>query len=293
MDCFFSFTETRKRDFPLLEQSKNALQVPINVNLLDKPIVKAISSLLAADHQQDTAVRPMAIDGMHKRCESIRDYLETLSISPEYRNCLMDRVQNMDADMNGIYDRYAGRLVCLDPNHPQTPYFSSAEGGFRIDQSSDLTNGRGAGSTFFHESAHMLDWVIGRENGVENISSLYRLTDAVAADLEDALASTMRSEKCTYEKAQQILSAELGSHFDIASCVSDVFGGLTGNKVSGLWGHSADYWANRDRDFVGMEAFAEITEQRICNPEALAYTKKMMPKTYEVYQNIIMNAARC
>ena len=292
MDCFFTVTEIKRQDFPLLEYSKTALRNPINENLLDKPIVKEISSLSAAELQQNMSVRVMANDVTYRQNEATRGFLETLYISPEYKNRLVDRIQNMDADIKGLYDRYAGRLVCLDPNYPGTPYFSSAEGGFRVDQSADVNNALGAGSIFFHESAHMLDWLIGMENGVESISSLYRLTDAVAADLNDALTSIMRSENCTYEKAQQLLSAELQTHWDVSFCVSDVFGGLTANRVSGLWGHTADYWANRDWNSIGKEAFAEITQQRVCNPDAMAYTQKMMPRTCEVYQNIIANAAR-
>lgn len=292
MDCFFTVTEIKRHDFPLLEYSKTALQNPINENLLDKPIVKEISSLSAAEHQQDSMARVMGNDVTYRQNEVTHGFLEALNISPEYKNCLVDRIQNMDTGIKDLYDRYAGRLVCLDPNYPGTSYFSSTEGGFRVDQSADGSNVLGAGSTFFHESAHMLDWLIGKENGAESISSLYRLTDAVAADLNDALTSIMRSENCTYEKAQQLLSSELQSHWDVSFCVSDVFGGLTGNKVSGFWGHTADYWANRDRDGIGKEAFAEITQQRVCNPGALAYTQKMMPRTYEAYQNIVTNAAR-
>lgn len=292
MDCFFTVAEIKRQDFPLLEQSKIVLQGPINEHLLDKPIVKAIPSLSGTDHRQGMTVGMMTNDVTYKQYETTRDYLDALNISSEYKNCLVDRIQNADTDIKTLYDHYAGRLVCLDSNYSGTSYFSSTEGGFRVDQSADVNNALGAGSTFFHESAHMLDWLIGKENGVESISSLYRLTDAVAADLNDALSSIMYSEGCTYEKAQQLLSAELQSHWDVSFCVSDVFGGLTGNRVSGLLGHAADYWANRDRDSIGREAFAEITQQRVCSPSALAYTQKMLPRTYAVYQNIITNATR-
>ena len=54
----------------------------------------------------------------------------------------------------------------------------------------------------------------------------------------------------------------------------------------------------RDYDELAAKAksvsdrFAEITEQIACNTEALAFTKSMLPKTYEAYQNIITATVR-
>ena len=77
-----------------------------------------------------------------------------------------------------------------------------------------------------------------------------------------------------------------------SNCVSDIFGGLSGNKVVGIYGHSANYWAQRPRSAVGKEAFAEITADSASNPQTLAFTKKYMPKTYSAYQRIIKGARK-
>ena len=60
----------------------------------------------------------------------------------------------------------------------------------------------------------------------------------------DALSNIMKTENCSFEEAQTKLSDELWAHPTDSNCISNVFGGLSGNKVSGPWGHHSEYWAN-------------------------------------------------
>ena len=59
--------------------------------------------------------------------------------------------------------------------------------------------------------------------------------------------------------AQDILSMELMSEPIASDCASDVFGGVSYNKVSGGWGHSTEYRQERSREAIGKEASAAIT----------------------------------
>ena len=136
----------------------------------------------------------------------------------------------------------------------------------------------------------MLDWLSG-ENG-RNLSECNDLTNAIQEDYNDALSNIMKTENCSFEEAQAKLSDELWAHPTDSNCVSDVFGGLSGNKVSGPWGHRSEYWANRERSAVGKEAFAEITADSASNAQSLAFTKKYMPKAYSTYQSMIKGARK-
>ena len=213
--------------------------------------------------------------------------MERLDVSPEYRNKLTDCYRRMDSDIKGVYNQFSGKLKCLETKHQGTAYFSPDEGGFRFDEEADRSKGLGEGNTFFHESAHMIDWLAG--NGDVNITQMNNLTDMAQADYNDAIARIMSRANCTLESAQDILSDELLSSPNESNCVSDVFGGLSGNKVSGAWGHSAEYWANRDRSIIGKEAFAEITADSACNGQNLSFTQKYMPRTYSAYKAIIQS----
>ena len=73
-----------------------------------------------------------------------------------------------------------------------------------------------------------------------------------------------------------------------SNCVSDVFGGISRNQVSGAWGHSTEYWMNRGQEAVGKEAFAEITADRACNnANSLAFTQKYLPRTIQAYERAL------
>ena len=223
--------------------------------------------------------------------------LDTMDLSPDYKDVLTDRFKNMDMDLKTEYNDYADRLNCLDTSYkeidengvPQdAAYFSSVEGGFKFSQEDDLNNPLGAGNTFFHESGHMLDWLKGQENGIGQASSYNYMTEAATEDYYDAIQKIQDEKGCGVEQAQKLLSRELMSNPNASNCVSDVFGGITYNKVSGAWGHSTDYWKNRGRDAIGKEAFAEITADRACqNPEHMQFLQRFLPKTLKAYENAL------
>lgn len=267
---------------PLLERSRSEVRPPLFPAQLDRPIVRD-----AAGQAGLLAAHEPGGNPEYARHQGIYDCVGALDASQGYRETLLEGVRRMPPELKALYNQYAGQLVCLDTGHLGTPYFSPLEGGFRLNEHADLESPFGAGSAFFHESAHMLDYLMGRRYGADSVSSLYGLANAALADLNDALSSIMNAEGCTYAEAQGKLSAELASHMKVSACVSDVFGGLTGNKVAGVFGHSAEYWATRGWSAISREAFAEITADSACSPEALAYTQKMMPRTYAAYQMIL------
>ena len=68
--------------------------------------------------------------------------------------------------------------------------------------------------------------------------------------------------------------------------LSDIFGGATGNKVNGGWGHRAAYWDGQNMA-LAKEAFAEFYSAHISNPDSLAVLKQYLPKSAQVFEDII------
>lgn len=68
--------------------------------------------------------------------------------------------------------------------------------------------------------------------------------------------------------------------------LSDIFGGATGNKVNGGWGHRAAYWDSQNMA-LAKEAFAEFYSAHISNPDSLAVLKQYLPKSAQVFEDII------
>lgn len=68
--------------------------------------------------------------------------------------------------------------------------------------------------------------------------------------------------------------------------LSDIFEGATGGRVNGGWGHGASYWDSGNMA-LAQEAFAEFYSAYISSPESLATLKKYLPKSAEVFEDII------
>lgn len=69
--------------------------------------------------------------------------------------------------------------------------------------------------------------------------------------------------------------------------ISDIFDGITNGKAYGYGQHSystKNYWRTHS---VGTEAFAEMFDSTINNPESLKRIKEYFPKSYEIFEEII------
>lgn len=242
------------------------------------------------DNQNIATTKDFVGEHEYTKYQDIYDTIRNLDVSDGYKKALTTLLSKMEPELKGLYNDYAKSLKCLDTDYSGVANFNRAVGGFVFSETKDVNKGLGTGNTFFHESAHMLDWLTGEEG--KDLSVAKDLTSTVKEDYIDVMTNIMQAHNCTFEKAQTILSDELWAHPIESNCVSDVFGGISGNNVSGPWGHRNDYWTRRPPSAVGSEAFAEITADSASNPQSLEFTKKYMPKTYSAYQNIIKGARK-
>jgi hypothetical protein len=247
----------------------------------------------ALQEYNDLSRQKYELEGKLKELNDIDDSLDKMELSPEYKKVVLENFNEMDGDLRSEYSQHSDKLVCLDNNCEGTAYFSPEENGFKFNEDQDSENPLGAGNTFFHESGHMLDRLKGQAAGGEYISQEIDLGSIVKEDYNDAIGKISIEHNCDSEEASEILSDILLENDIESNCVSDVFGGVSGNKVSGAYGHSNDYWSERDIDAVGKEVFAEITADRACgNENSIAFTKKYLPKTYAAYENALKSGGK-
>ena len=73
--------------------------------------------------------------------------------------------------------------------------------------------------------------------------------------------------------------------------LSDILEGATDGKIQAGFGHGKKYW--KDRTFDGLadglatESFAEMVDSTFTNPESLEAIKKYLPKSYNVFEEMI------
>lgn len=92
--------------------------------------------------------------------------------------------------------------------------------------------------------------------------------------------------------AYNAVAKELRSYDAIAVAdLCDIVEGATNAKISVVAGHGAKYWKDRTvggiADGLATEAFAEITDSTFANEESLDLIKKYLPKSYDVYKEIV------
>lgn len=93
-------------------------------------------------------------------------------------------------------------------------------------------------------------------------------------------------EKRAEELIQQKYDSASKARGDICKKYGDLSDMFEGSGVGSLcgMGHGYGYWNDRHR---GNEAFAEITSAKATNPESLELMKKYIPKTLEIYEEIM------
>ena len=71
--------------------------------------------------------------------------------------------------------------------------------------------------------------------------------------------------------------------------LSDIMEGATGAKINVGYGHGKTYWSKglgKD-DHLATEAFAEMTAATMTNIESLETIKRYLPKSYEIYEEML------
>lgn len=94
-----------------------------------------------------------------------------------------------------------------------------------------------------------------------------------------------------YSAVQKEIKAS-GSMLAIAD-LSDIVEGATGAKIQCGFGHGAKYWKDRTwggvSDGLATEAFAEMIDSTFACPESLETIQKWLPKSYDVFLEMIEN----
>ena len=128
-----------------------------------------------------------------------------------------------------------------------------------------------------------LDEMIQKE-GWEYIDNTLKEMRALAK--EKGLKATSINATQVYQKiSKDLQSMSILEQQDI----SDMFDGITNGKIWGYTQHSystKNYWKKHR---VGSEAFAEMFDATINNPESLKRIKEYFPKSYEIFEEIIID----
>lgn len=172
------------------------------------------------------------------------------------------------------------------------------------------------GNTFFHEFAHNIDDIAYREhrlgasghftehfysekygmtweeviqkevNGL--INAKHKEYQKMFKDGELHVAWSDKWKKAnTYDRLTREFR-EMGA-FE-TSAFSDIFSGVTKNRLRIYWGHSTTYWKDRGNK-VAFEAFANLFGAIMTSYETYKLAKETLPETLEVFEELLAHLA--
>lgn len=171
------------------------------------------------------------------------------------------------------------------------PYYSPGMKAIYFSVKATSNDTRGAYGTIFHEWGHLIDGQL--KNGVVMTDEIKKdFYKVLKKDLDNRLQYHMDTAKVSKKIAGNRIWRELVDAGDGIAGVSDIYGGLTKNKITGNWGHKKDYWTRRDEKAeVCSEAWADIlqsygiaSQREYINkflPESKAYVEKYVEELIE------------
>lgn len=206
------------------------------------------------------------------------------TIPEGYLNVISTRHDHSEPSVCRVFDNFTRQMVIQDANYPpnQTAHYSpmSYEGhrrGVYYNASSDMTNPRGAGTTYYHELAHMIDHAATGYRG--NLSNTPEFGSAL---IEDGQRILQCYNGLPPERQQAFLTR---IRTDSSHSFSDLIDATTNGQLHGSYGHSREYWTRSGN--LQAEAFAHFFEASMGSEEKLEMLANFFPTAFGVFSTLI------
>lgn len=205
-----------------------------------------------------------------------------------YAACEERRKNAIDEECAKLYDKYKKKMHIGSDTSNNGSYYQPLKNKIYINWEEDATNPRGACTTYFHETGHMIDDYV---EWFGDASSSKDFSVALKKDFDNYVQKTMQENDCTKEEAYAIISDWLWDDPDAKNGLSDLCGGLSKNECVGKWGHKPSYWKGNQHgipDKVNNEAFAHFFEASMgTDSKKLDYLKEVFPSAYKEFKKIV------
>lgn len=183
------------------------------------------------------------------------------NLSNEYKKILENRKSSAEKNAKNVFfiAVQKGMIKVKNASWYNAPHYhpTNENGGQGIYYNAEVDEedlrGRGKGSTFFHETGHMIDHAFGEG---EFLSSSNDFRKALKKDASTIVAKCKASPKWADGFNKMILED------NTAHSISDIMEGITYGEVSGKFGHmsgDSNYW-DIDKYRVCNECFAHFFE---------------------------------
>lgn len=189
-----------------------------------------------------------------------------------------------DFDVPGAaahYNPREGFCVFGQPGEGKVVY---EERGVHFNAVQDAVNARGVGTTCFHELGHMIDHAAcGYGDSFLSDDAAFR--EALIEDGKEAEAKFTEAPQGERLQMRKWLYVDHRTH-----SLSDLLGGLTDERIQGMYGHDQEYWSGSP-GAIFHEAFAHFFEASMGQPDKLSIMTYYFPNAYGRFVELLDNAA--
>ena len=201
-----------------------------------------------------------------------------------YNAVISQRHENAEQGVREVFDHYAGKLMIRNSEYPpnQTAHYSPANHighsrGVYYNAAADMINPRGAGTTYFHELAHMID-----HSSCNYRSNLPNTPEFAAALVEDGQRILNLYNNLPAERQATFLNR---IRQDSAHSFSDLIDATTNGQLHGSYGHSRNYWTRPGN--LQAEAFAHFFEASMGGQEKLDLLSNFFPTAFGIFTSMV------
>jgi len=239
-------------------------------------------------------------DGTMDLEKQFRDLLdEALDMTSSYKKVLINRYQAGSDQAKRVFVKYVKGNKVRDSHFSGSAHYNPELQEINMKFTDDLYNPRGDGATFFHEHGHLVDnfaSIIRKgQKTYEGVShtAIGSIGDrdfykAILDDIQNYIERHVTAHNLSRVEAQAAIKQRFSqADSAIYSAVSDIYGGATGNKLRGHYGHSKEYWRQLP-NALEKEAFAHMFEASFDpSGKRLELIKEYLPDAYELFQNMM------
>lgn len=205
-----------------------------------------------------------------------------------YSDVLTQRYENAEPMVKKVFDSFADKLMIRDSNYPvseiahYTPNGTEEHPrGVYYNAAADMNDPRGAGNTYYHELAHMIDHAATEYEG--NLSNSPEFAVALIQDGQQILR---RYNGLSSDRQSSFLQ-RISQHS--AHSLSDLLDATTGGQLHGRYGHSQTYWTRPGN--LQAEAFAHFFEASMGNYDKMFMLANFFPTAFGIFSSMIKSIA--
>lgn len=205
-------------------------------------------------------------------------------MTKDYEKVLKGRFGKGKSQAKKVFNKFVASDSVAVPNQRGTAHFNRATQKVYMDYANDLQNARGAGTTFFHEHGHYIDFVAAGTGNAQYLSTNNTAFGTLLKSDFDSYVRKVKKDKGYKNKSSAYadISFEIMGHEKHS--VSDIIGGLTKNQCLGSYRHVRSYWNNPGA--VEREAFAHMFEAMF-EPDKYKLMEKYFPKAFKEFRSML------